>query len=226
MFRAFFLMAFLFSSAAFSQTRVNGHFNNTVFSNGPDGSLGKAYADAKAARDKREAMKDAGELVAKGDYTGARNLLLRRGYLTEATHIAALQKADVEDQKAPAIKQASITKPPSVIKQPAATKEVSVIKQPVATKSATGIMETTAIKETTATKETTKETTATKEVTIVKGATPTKQASVIKEATVVEEASPAKPTADQSQKKPETLDITQPRTDDAIFVLKLPGLDY
>jgi hypothetical protein len=95
MFRAFFLVTVIFTSPVFSQSR----FNNDVFTHGPDGSLGKALAEAKAARDKREAVMEAGTLAAKGDYAGARNLLLRRGYLTEAAHIEVLRKADNADKK-------------------------------------------------------------------------------------------------------------------------------
>lgn len=160
MLRSVCLITLLFTSAALSQTR----FNNSVFSNGPDGSLGKAFADAKAAKDKRDAMKEAGELIAQGDYTGARNVLLRRGYLTEAAHIGALRKKDTEDQKA----NATAT----------------------ATASASGTATATAT------------------------------------ATATKHASATKPPASESQKTPDTLEVTQPRTDDALFVLKLPGLDY
>jgi hypothetical protein len=95
MFRAFFLVTIIFTSPVFSQSR----FNNDVFTHGPDGSLGKALAEAKAARDKREAVIEAGTLAAKGDYAGARNLLLRRGYFAEAAHIEALRKADSAGKK-------------------------------------------------------------------------------------------------------------------------------
>jgi hypothetical protein len=75
-----------------AQTRFND-----IFTHGPDGSLGKSLADAKAARDKRDAVAEAGTLAANGDYLAARNLLLRRGYLTEAAYFESMWKASNQE---------------------------------------------------------------------------------------------------------------------------------
>jgi hypothetical protein len=88
MFRTALIIFVMFASPTLAQTRFND-----FFSHGPDGSFGKALADAKAARDKRDAMVEAGTLAADGDYIAARNLLLRRGYLTEAAYFENMWKA-------------------------------------------------------------------------------------------------------------------------------------
>src|SRR5262249_38885462 len=101
MFRLAFIVLMILASSAFAETT---RFND-FFSHGPDGSLGKALADAKAAKDKRDAMAEAGALAANGDYLAARNLLLRKGYLTEAASFETMRKANVVDKRAPGSKQ-------------------------------------------------------------------------------------------------------------------------